>query len=95
MALTITTNLRENLGTKAIRGVSITHDGSVLTLTAGSIDLHYFDFVLGHIPHISNEAIASAVITAKLWVSIAANHTDLIFGGASAGSKSYITVAGW
>jgi hypothetical protein len=46
MALTFTKKLAMNLGNKKFVGYDITHDGTVTTVDAASIELHYIDHAI-------------------------------------------------
>jgi len=94
MALTISEKFRMTAGGKAWRVYDITHDGSVLSITAGSMDLDYIDAIIGHSVYLSMAAPASALMGA-LHVSINSSNTGVTWAETEANAVSHLTVVGW
>lgn len=95
MALTISQKVRESLNGKAFRVYEIVHDGTVLSVSAGSLDLTYIEAIVAHSVYQSMAAPASALM-GLMQVSINATNTGVTWGPVTdANAKSYLTVVGW
>jgi len=94
MALTITQKLRESLNGKAFRVYEIVHDGSVLSISAGSMDMNYIEAIVGHSVYASMAAPASQIM-GLLKVSINAANSGVTWSETEANAKSYLIVIGW
>ncbi len=93
MALTITVDTTMGLGGKAFRFVTITHDETTSTFTAGSVDLAYIEFV-GLMGTYYTSTTASAAVDIALSIVGDGTIIDLLFP-VKAGSKSKIMLIGW
>lgn len=94
MALTITQKVRESLNGRAFRVYEIVHDGSTLSITAGSMEMTYIDAIVAHSVYQSMAAPASALMN-MLHISINAANSGVVWDATEANSKSYLTVVGW
>lgn len=94
MALTISEKFRYTAGGRAFRVYEITHDGSTLTLTAGSMDLDYIEAIIAHNAKPSMQANTSVPLNLQK-ISIAANHKSVLWPESDANAVSQLTVQGW
>ncbi len=94
MALTITQKLRESLNGRAFRAYEIVHDGSVTSISAGSMEMTQIECIVAHACYLSMDAPAS-VLMGLLRVSINAANTGVTWNEVEANAKSYLTVIGW
>ena len=92
MALTITENMRMTAGGKAWRMISVTHDSSTVSLTAGSIDLTYIEAIIGTVPKISMVGGSTLIDICK--ISITGDHSTLIWASTGVGTQD-LTIVGW
>ena len=94
MALSVTENFRMTAGGRAWRMVSVTHDGSVLSVSAGSLDLTYIQAIVGYHCYVSMQANTSIPLALQT-CSINASNNGIVWAEADANAVSYITVVGW
>ena len=94
MALTISQLKRGAIDGSAFRIYQITHDGSVLSITAGSMDLDYIEAIIGHIVTVSMQANTSVPLQLQM-PSINASNTGVVWPETDANAKSTLTVIGW
>jgi hypothetical protein len=96
MALTITENFRMTAGGRAFRFVTITHDESTSTFTAGSVDLDYIEFVMQGTMYLASTPADTSTLINHAIISITNEHT--VVGWLlppKAGSKSQLQIIGW
>ena len=94
MALTITEKFRGPIGGKMIANYHITHDGSTLTITAGSLGMHMIEAIMGNNTYTSMQAPASAFLGMQ-YVSIGTGGAWVGWAESDANGKSDITLLGW
>jgi hypothetical protein len=94
MALVITQKVRESLNGKAFRVYEIVHDGTVLSISAGSMDMNYIQAIVGHHVYLSMQAPASTLMGC-MRVSINASNTGVTWLETDANAQSTLTVIGW
>ena len=95
MALTITNNFSMGAGGKAFRFYTITHDATILVVSAHLFDLKRIDFA-GDCGTIYQSDIASS--GAEVVLSITADGTVLDFNSGAvltAGDKTRVMLVGW
>lgn len=96
MSLTITEQFRMSAGGKAFRFVTITHDESTSTFTAGSVDLDYIEFVHHGTPYIASDVANTSVLLQHCMVSIINDGTKVQFAlPPKTASKSQLMIIGW
>lgn len=94
MALVITQKVRESLNGNAFRVYEIVHDGTILSISAGSMDMNYIAAIMGHSVYQSMAAPASAIM-GLMRVSINASNTGVTWLETEANAKSTLAVIGW
>jgi len=94
MALTISETFRWSAGGRAFRCYDITHDGSVLSISAASMDLDYIEAIVGHSAYLSMD-VPTSELMGVLRVSINAAHSGVTWAETEANGKSHLTVVGW
>ena len=94
MALTISQLKRGAIDGSAFRVYDITHDGSVTSISAGSMDMDYIEAIVGHHCYASMAAPASQLMN-LLHVSINASNSGVVWAATEANAKSILTVLGW
>jgi len=94
MALTINQLKRGAIDGSAFRIYQITHDGSVTSISAGSMDLDYIEAIMGHTVTVSMQANSSVPLQLQM-PSITANHTGVAWAATDANAISTLTVIGW
>jgi len=94
MALTITERLRWTEGGKAFRAYRIVHDGSILSISAGSMDMDYIEAITGQVTYVSMQANTSVPLD-MTHLSINASNSGVTWDDADANAVTQLTVAGW
>jgi len=94
MALTISAKMLGSVGGKMIVNAKITHDGSTLTFTAGSVGMHCIEYILGNNTYTSMQAPASTFLKMQ-FASIGTDGAWVGFAGSDANGKSVLTLLGW
>ena len=94
MALTISQLKRGSIDGSAFRIYQITHDGSVTSISAASMDLTYIEAIMAHHVNISMQAVASAAL-GLMNVSITAGNAGVAWDETDANAISTLTVIGW
>lgn len=94
MALTITEKFRGSIGGKMIANYQITHDGSTLTITAGSLGMHMIEAIMGMDTYTSMQAPASTYVKMQS-ASIGTGGAWVGWPGSDANGKTFITLLGW
>lgn len=94
MAISVTENFRMTAGGRAWRMVALAHDGSVTSVSAGSLDLTYIQVIVGGYAYISMQANTSIPLNLQM-PSITANNKGIAWAETDANAVSYLTIVGW
>ena len=97
MALGLVQKFRGAIDGKAFRVYEVTHVGQAAnsSVTAGSMEMHYIEAIVGVSHNFAVQAVAGSLIMGMADISITAQHDKLVWIASTIAGYQTISVIGW